>query len=100
MTDEEWKPEDLPLLDQLKSFSRTRLCDEDEWWAHVFLAGYVWPRLTVKGKVEKPQSPASVFARRKKERRRRARALIRVLEQSNLPSFLCTDLAPFFLTRR
>jgi hypothetical protein len=41
MTDEEWKPEDLPLLDQLKSFHGLDCATKDEWWAHVFLAGYL-----------------------------------------------------------
>jgi hypothetical protein len=86
LTDEE--------LDERNSFIGLDCATKDEWWAHIFLAGYVWPRLTVKGKVEKRKVQLQFLQGGNREAKGRE-ALIRVL-QSNLPSFLAHDLAVLF----
>jgi hypothetical protein len=87
MTDEE--------LDEFKSFHGLDCATKDEWWAHAFLAGYVWPRLIVKDKVEKRKVQIQFLQGGKREAKARE-AFIRVLEQSNLPSFLVHDLTVLF----
>jgi hypothetical protein len=91
MTVEEWKR----LEEELKSFHGLDCATRDERLAHVFLAGCIWKReLTVKGRVKRKVQLH--YLQGGKQVAKGREALIRVLEQSNLPSFLVHDLAVLF----
>jgi len=90
-----WTPEALRTIETVIASDGLDRATEDEWWAHIFLAGALWRRLVVKGKVEKRKVGLHFLQGGKKEAKGRE-ALIRVLEQSNLPGFLVNDLAALF----
>jgi len=97
--DPRWTPEALRdierVIETVTSGHGLDRATEDERWAHVFLAGCVRRELIVKGKVEKRKVQLHFLQGGKKEAKGRE-ALIRVLEQSNLQSFLVHDLAVLF----
>jgi hypothetical protein len=90
MTPKEWKS----FEEELKSFHGIGRATQDEQLAHVFLAGCIWRReLMVKGRVKRK---AQLYFLRGKQEAKGREALIRVLEESNLPNFLVHDLAVLF----
>ena len=84
MTDEE--------LDEFKSFHGLDCATKDEWWAHAFLAGYVWPRLIVKDKVEKRKVQIQFLQGGKREAKARE-AWVRI------PGSIATGMPPGTLSK-
>jgi hypothetical protein len=100
LTPEGWKPATPEEIDEFNSGFGLSRATPDERLAHIFLAGRVWRReLTVKdrkGKDRVKRKAQLHFLQGGKAEARGREALIRVLEASNLPSFLVHDLTVLF----